>query len=197
MRYRRTGTYVAFDALGETDPTQSDFRYYTIIQGWAEHKNIDFRFTDSHEKTSAVRDTSKRETLRARIRERLSGSKNMLVILSPQTRSFGSELSYEIEQAAYKDKIPLIIAYTDYDIVADPNKLSAYWPNEFKKGVWDNDLNAIHIGFKKEPILDAIGQFASQDQNLSGALEFYNRQAYIDFGILSHHGIFKNTKKSI
>lgn len=27
----RTGTYVAFDGLGQTDPTKSDFRYYSTI----------------------------------------------------------------------------------------------------------------------------------------------------------------------
>jgi len=30
----RTGTYIAFDGLGETDPTKSDFRYYATILAW-------------------------------------------------------------------------------------------------------------------------------------------------------------------
>ena len=58
----RTGTYVAFDGLGETDPTKSDFRYYATIQAWSANKNIEFKLTNSHEKTYAVRDSSSKAT---------------------------------------------------------------------------------------------------------------------------------------
>ena len=74
MAYR-TGTYVAFDGLGETDPTKSDYRYYATIQAWSANKNINFRITNSHEKTYAVKDTSLRTTLYARIQQRLRVSK--------------------------------------------------------------------------------------------------------------------------
>ena len=106
----RTGTYVAFDGLGETDPTKSDFRYYATIQAWSANKNIEFKLTNSHEKTYAVRDSSSKATLYSRIQERLRASKNMLVILTKDTRYSGSVLSYEIEQAIDNYKIPLIIA---------------------------------------------------------------------------------------
>ncbi|WP_394339167.1 TIR domain-containing protein [Methanosarcina sp. UBA411] len=76
------GTYIAFDGLGQTNPTLSDFKYYGTIQAWNENKNIDFKYVDSHDKTCAVRDSSLRTNLEARIRERLSNSKNMVVILS-------------------------------------------------------------------------------------------------------------------
>ena len=68
----RTGTYVAFDGLGQADPSKSDFRYYSLLQAWSANKQIDFKITNSHEKTYAVRDSSSRATLYARIRERLS-----------------------------------------------------------------------------------------------------------------------------
>ena len=74
----RTGTYIAFDGLGKVNPTESDFKYYATIQAWSAGKNIDFRFVDSHDKTAAVRDTSLRLTLEARIRERLAASKHWL-----------------------------------------------------------------------------------------------------------------------
>ena len=32
----RTGTYVAFDGLGQADPTKSDFRYYATLQAATE-----------------------------------------------------------------------------------------------------------------------------------------------------------------
>lgn len=110
----RTGTYIAFDGLGKTNPAESDFKYYATIQAWSAGKNVDFKFVNSHDKTAAVRDTSLRSTLEARIRERLAASKNCLVILSDDTRKTGSMLSYEIERAVDKYKTPLICVYTGY-----------------------------------------------------------------------------------
>ncbi|MGJ8597148.1 TIR domain-containing protein [Sulfitobacter sp.] len=78
----RTGTYFAFDGLGQTNPTLSDFKYYATVQSCASGKHIDFKFANSHEKAGAVRDTSLRATLEASIRLRLAASKNMVVILS-------------------------------------------------------------------------------------------------------------------
>ena len=59
----RNGTYVAFDGLGQTDPTKSDFRFYSAINAWSAGRNVQFRYVDSHEKTYAVRDSSQRATL--------------------------------------------------------------------------------------------------------------------------------------
>ena len=95
MAYR-SGTYIAFDGLGQTNPTLSDFKYYSIIEGWASNKHIEFKYVNSHDKTCAVRDTSLRTTLESRIRERLANSKNVVVILSSNTRKSGSMLTYEI-----------------------------------------------------------------------------------------------------
>ena len=119
----RTGTYIAFDGLGQTDPSKSDFKYYTSIQGWSAGKNIDFKFVNSHDKTAAVRNSSLRSTLEARIRERLSASKNVVVILSDKTRKSGSMLSFEIEKAVDTYRLPLICAYTGYNSITDPGAL--------------------------------------------------------------------------
>ncbi|MDA9009060.1 hypothetical protein N9K16_03765, partial [Alphaproteobacteria bacterium] len=110
----RTGTYIAFDGLGETNPTKSDFRYYSTIQAWNLNKRVAFRFRDSHSATYAIRDTSTVDTVKSRIRERLSGSKNCLIILSDKTRKTGSMLSYEIEKAVDYYNLPLIVAYPGY-----------------------------------------------------------------------------------
>lgn len=71
----RTGTYIAFDGLGQLDPVKSDFRYYATLQAWTANRNIEFSFVNSHDKTYAVRDTSLQATLYSRIRQRLSASK--------------------------------------------------------------------------------------------------------------------------
>ena len=180
----RNGTYIAFDALGQTDPTKSDFRYYSTINAWSAGKNIEFKYVNSHSKTSAVRDSSTRATLETRIRERLAASKNCVVILSSETRKTGSMLSYEIEKAVDMYKIPLIITYPGYECIVRPADLSGRWPTALAQRVKWMTAKAIHIPFKKDPILDAISQFTVQVGGLEGPLHSYTREAQIDMGCI-------------
>ncbi len=194
MAGNRTGVYIAFDGLGQVDPAKSDQKYYRTMQMWDSHKSIDFKFVDSHEKTAAVRDSSQRHTLETRIRARLSMSKNMVVILSSRTRRRGSLLSYEIEQAVDKYKLPLIIAYVDYDVIANPSTLQAYWPESLVKRIDNHSAKAIHIPFFKSALLEAISQF--NINNLPGtSLNYYTKDAHQSFGQLSAFAEFKNIKK--
>ena len=177
MTYR-TGTYVAFDGLGQADPTKSDYKYYGTLQAWCENKNIQFSLTNSHEKTAAVRDTSSRETLYARIQERLRASKNMLVILTNDTRYTGSVLSYEIEKAIDTYSIPLIIAYPGFDSILNVDSHKDIWPKALTERIDQAGVQAIHIAFKKECILDAIGRFTVNGESLSGGKDYYTRAIY-------------------
>ncbi len=64
MAYRN-GTYVAFHANGTNIPGgKSDIDYYNLMRAWSEHPDDDFTMNNSHDKVGAVRDSSKRETLR-------------------------------------------------------------------------------------------------------------------------------------
>ncbi|MBW9264370.1 MAG: hypothetical protein K1563_17540 [Candidatus Thiodiazotropha sp. (ex. Lucinisca nassula)] len=178
----RTGTYVAFDGLGQTDPSKSDFRYYSTIQAWAAGKHFDFKYVNSHDKTYAVRDSSLRSTLESRIRERLAASKNCLVILSEDTRKNGSMLSYEIEQSVDRYGLPLIITYVGYEQILAPSKLFSRWPSVLAHRIYNDLAKAIHIPFKKSAINNAISQFSIQDNRLSGSLSHYSLEAHRDLG---------------
>jgi hypothetical protein len=180
----RTGTYFAFDGLGQTDPTKSDFKYYATVQGWNAASGIEFKFVNSHEKASAVRDTSKLETLKASIRQRLAASKNMVVIISSDTRKSGSMLSYEIEKAVDQYEIPLIIAYTGYESILKVNSHEDEWPNALRQRIKNGDANAIHIPFKKDAILDAISQFTVNSGKLSGPRNYYSRETQVEWGYI-------------
>lgn len=171
----RTGTYIAFDGLGKTNPTESDFKYYATLQAWSAGKNIDFKFVNSHDKTAAVRDSSLRATLEARIRERLSASKNCVVILSDATRKSGSMLSYEIEQAVDKYKIPLICVYTGLDIITAPTGHSNRWPDALTDRINDKEADAIHIPFRKDILLAAINRFSVNNESPGGSLIIYKK----------------------
>lgn len=180
----RTGTYFAFDGLGHTNPALSDFKYYATVKSWAARKQVEFKYVDSHAKAGAVRDTSLRTTLEASIRQRLAASKNMVVILSDDTRKSGSMLSYEIEKAVDTYEIPLIIAYTGYNSILNPAVLHPRWPNALTSRINNGTAKAIHIPFKQTAILEAIGQFTVGANNLSIPLQFYNRETQVNWGYI-------------
>ena len=173
----RTGTYVAFDGLGKANPTESDFKYYATMQAWSKGKNIDFKFVNSHDKTSAVRDSSKRSTLESRIKERLAASKNCIVILSDETRKSGSMLSYEIEKAVDVYKVPLICVYTGFSTIIAPSKLSSRWPTALKTRIDNGTAKAIHVPYKKDILLSALNQFSVNKELPDGSLIIYT-EAY-------------------
>lgn len=183
MAYRN-GVYVAFDGNGEKDPCKSDLRYYNILRAWNNNKNIDFSFSNSHEKTFTVKDSSSKETLRARLRERMKNSKNMLLILSSDTNWDRGELNYEIELAVDEFQIPIIIAYTDCEgALLTPKAFSNYWPKSLKERIDNCTANCIHISFKKEPIFSAISQFSINNDTIDSPLAYYTKESYINWGI--------------
>jgi len=180
----RNGNYVAFDGLSQTNPVMSDFRYYAALEGWAAGKGADFKFVNSHDRTAAVRDTSLKETLKRRIRDRLALSKNVIVILSEKTRQSGSMLSYEIEKAVDTYSLPLICVYPGYSAVLNPIELSYRWPIVLKDKISSGLGTAIHIPFKKLPIIDAMGRFTVHTKKLSGGLNYYTLSAHRYFDCL-------------
>lgn len=185
MAYRN-GTYVAFHAGGTTDPTASDIKYYNILKGWSENKNIDFSLINSHEKTSAVRDTSSRETLRKALVTRLNNSKHMVLILTRTTKNDTDWVPFEIYQAVDSCKIPIIAAYPDYNSIMNPWLLSGYWPPALAARIASGAARVIHIPFRKAAVLDAIGQFGiSKLDYPTDGYGFYNRQAHIEFGLIA------------
>lgn len=56
-----------------------------LLKAWNKSGSIDFRFTNSHEKTYQVRDSSSKATLFYRLETRLSASKNFLLIITDKT----------------------------------------------------------------------------------------------------------------
>lgn len=180
----RTGTYVAFDGQGETNPTHSDFKYYATMQAWKANKDIDFSFANSHEKTYSVRDTSDVETLKRRIRERLSMSKNMVVIVTPETRKTGSLLSYEIEQAVDVYKLPLIVVYPNRDYIRDVDCYSGRWPKALKDRIDSGTVRAIHIAFNKDLIKKAIAHYSVTGTKPLDSKRVYTAEVYRSVGVL-------------
>ena len=109
-------------------------------------------------------------------------------------------LTYEIEQAADRYALPLIVTYVDYKIIANPGQLSSYWPNALSTRISNQTAKAIHIPFIKDALLDAISQF--NHANLPAtSLNYYTEEAHRNFGALQSAGLlgsigsFTNTRK--
>jgi len=182
MAYRN-GTYVAFHAQGTNQPGKSDMDYYNLMKAWSAKSDDDFSMINSHDKAAAVRDTSKKATLRASLQERLRNSKNMVLIIGETTRLDTDWVPFEIEQAIDTYRIPIIAAYTDYSPILEPPKFWPLWPNAFADRINNKSVRAIHIPFKKAPLLDAIGQF-SHNNLPNSSLSYYSAETYRTWELL-------------
>ena len=182
MAYRN-GTYVAFHAEGTDVPTESDIKYYNLLKAWTAKKDDDFSMINSHEKTVAVRDSSKRETLRTRLKTRLRNSKHLLLIIGKTTKNDTDWVPFEIRYAIDECEIPVIAAYTDCDYVLRPSALSNLWPSALKTRINNDTARVIHIPFKKQPIKAAIEEM-SPTNTPEGPLVYYTRETYKKWGLI-------------
>ena len=182
MAYRN-GTYVAFHAENTSDPTASDFKYYGLLTAWKVREDDQFNFIDSHEKTSAVRDTSKKATLERALKTRLRNSKNMILIIGKTTKEDTDWVPFEIEYATDTCEIPIIAAYTgNYKYIFDPSRFSHLWPEALKVRIQKRTASVLHIPFRGEPLKDAVSQF-THDNPPNTALSYYDEAAYRGWGL--------------
>lgn len=179
----RNGTYISFHAEGTNAPTDSDIKYYNLLKAWKVREESDFHFVNSHEKTSAVRDTSKRDTLRRTLIARLRQSKNMILIIGETTKEDTDWIPFEIIYAVDKCEIPIIAAYPGMAPILSPGYLSYLWPSALAKRINDGSARVIHVPFREEPLRAAVSKF--DHTNLpKGPLTYYIREVYKGWGLL-------------
>lgn len=163
MAYRN-GIYVAFNGCSTTDPTKSDIKYFNLMKAWDSNNNIEFSFTNSHDKTAAVNDSSKMITLKSRLQERMRNSKSMLLIITENSNANRGLLGWEIEQCVKNYNLPIIVAYTMCSgKLTSTNSYQKYWPEKLKNFIDKDEVKTIHIPFKKEIVLRAISDFSVND----------------------------------
>ncbi|MBF3653965.1 hypothetical protein ISF86_29930 [Burkholderia pseudomallei] len=167
MSYKN-GNYCAFyvaepfneSALGAH--ATKDFLYYNLLRSW-KGKDSSFPFNDSHSRTYSVRDGSDWEaTLKPRLRERLSNSKNVVLFLSERTvnsRALREEVDYGINTLG----LPIIVIYPDYD-----TKASLLQNGSLKqeiKNLWDklpkfrdsmHEVPTLHVPMNKDLITKSL-----------------------------------------
>jgi hypothetical protein len=182
MAYR-SGTYVAFHAAGTSDPTDSDMKYYNLLKAWHKDDDNDFYFVNSHDKAAAVRDGSKKDTLRRVLSERLRNSKNMILILGKTTRFDTDWVPFEISYAIDTCEIPIIAAYPAYAYIRNPQSHASEWPAALADRIQSEAAHVIHVPFKRLVLADAISQFSHDAYPKNKGLGIYSAEAYADFGI--------------
>ncbi len=182
MAYRN-GTYVAFHAGNTTNPTDSDIVYFNLLKAWKVRSEGNFEFIDSHDKNQAVRDSSKRETLRRALVTRLLRSKHMILIVTDTTKKDTDWVPYEIRYAVDQCKIPIIAAYPGKGAIKQPRTLSTLWPQALATRIGDGSAHVIHVPFEQAPVADAISQFGPNKLPLGNGLGRYSDEAYESWGI--------------
>ncbi len=182
MAYRN-GTYIAFHANKTTEPTESDIKYYNLLKAWKVQPDNEFAFIDSHDKTSAVRDSSKRATLETALKTRLNSSKNMVLVVGETTKEDTDWVPFEIRYAVDVCEIPIIAAYPGRDYIINPSYLSNLWPGALVTRIENSTAHVIHIPFKKEPLADAVFQFSHSKYPKGGGLGSYSEDTYKAWGL--------------
>lgn len=114
MSYRNK-TYVAF--------ASENIHLYRMMEAWRDNKKIDFDFYDAHD-LYISRDTSRPETIKRNLRQRMSNAKQVVLIGTPEAKKKGSNgtsfLAYEVA-VTIEFNLPVVVANHDGDKNVDEN----------------------------------------------------------------------------
>jgi hypothetical protein len=128
MAYRNK-TFVSF--------ASEDLHYYRLMCAWKENEKIDFDFLDAHD-INIARDTSSADTINRRLTERLSNTKQVVMLVGDVTRSKAARLSsflhHEVETIMRLD-IPVIFANVNKSRRADTNRIPAALASRYSMSV--------------------------------------------------------------
>ena len=169
MAYRN-GNYSAFyvsEPFSESSlgaHATKDFVYYSMLRAWKGGDST-FPFIDSHNKNYNVRDGSNWElTLKPRIRERIRGSKNIILFLSSLTKS-SRAIREEIDYGINNQELPVIVVYPEYSEKSDIINCNSETIRKQIIDLWDNlpifrnsmhNVPTMHVPNKKNLILSAL-----------------------------------------
>ena len=153
----RTGNYCAFyvkEPFKQTNlgaNTAKDFVYYRTLQMW-KGNDTSFPFVDSHAKNYDVRDGSDWDaTLKPRLRDRISKSKNIVLFLSSNTAN-SKALKEEIDYGINKKELPVIVVYPEFKLKSDIINCDLKTFKKQIKDLWDK-LPILRDSMSKVPTI--------------------------------------------
>ena len=169
MSYRNK-TYVAF--------ASENIHLYRLMAAWKANNNIDFDFYNAHELFIA-RDSSKPETIKRNLRERLKNAKQVVLIGTPEARAKGSDgesfLAHEVEVLMEFD-LPVVVANHDGDRTVDRN----FIPEPLLAAKY----HTISVSLQPAIIKYALDNYAATySSSLDEGAYFYKASVYQALGI--------------
>jgi len=169
MSYRNK-TYVAF--------ASENIHLYRLMEAWRENEKIEFDFFDAHD-LFVSRDTSKPETIRSNLRQRLANAKQVVLIGTSEAKQKGDDgssfLWYEVE-TIIKLGLPVVVANHDGDRKID----RGFIPNQFLGA----DYYTMSVSFQPKIIKYALDNYAPgfANSDKSGPYQ-YNPSVYEALGL--------------
>lgn len=145
---------------------------------WKKNEHIDFNFHDAHDLNIAL-DTSQPDTIRRRLRERLTNTKQVVMLLGTDTRSVAARTSrflyYEVEVI---DRLALPVVFANLNGTRRPQRL--YMPKRLE------DNYTLSVSFQpkiiKEALEDWVGRYPRNRLNKSGR-HYYKASVYARLGL--------------
>lgn len=169
MSYRNK-TYVAF--------ASEDITSYRLMEAWRDNKNIDFNFYDAHD-LYISRDSSKPETIKRNLRERMKNAKQVVLLGSKDAKKKGSDgrsfLAHEVAVLMEFD-LPVVVANLDGDRSVD----ISYIP----RPLLDANYYTMSVSFQPAVIKFALDNYASNFNGSSKTGSYsYKSAVYSRLGI--------------
>ncbi|WP_414940141.1 TIR domain-containing protein [Amycolatopsis sp. cmx-11-51] len=169
MSYRNK-TYVAF--------ASEDIKSYWLMTAWHKNENIEFDFFDAHNLNTAL-DTSRPDTIRLRLRERLANTKQVVLLGSSKGKAKAgngnSFLFYEVEVIA-KLNLPVVVANLDGDRNIDEN----FIPQRFL----DDNYYTMSVSFQPKIIKYALdGYVTAFATGKNSGPHYYEAETYTKLGL--------------
>lgn len=166
MSYRNK-TYVAF--------ASENIHLYRLMEAWRENDKIDFSFYDAHD-LYVARDTSRPDTIRRNLRQRMSNAKQVILIGTPEAKNKGGDgksfLAYEVS-VMMELNLPVVIANHDGDKNIDRDFIP--------KPLLDDDYYTVSVAFSPAIIKFALdGYVPAFNSNGDESGPHYYKQAIYD-----------------
>lgn len=162
----RNKTYVAF--------ASENIHLYRLMEAWRENKKIEFNFYDAHD-LYISRDTSRPETIKRNLRQRMSNAKQVVLIGTPQAKKKGGDgvsfLAYEV-QVMMEFKLPVVIANHDGDKTVDRNFIPSPLLNA--------DYYTMSVALSPRIIQYALNNYATTFAASSNTGCYYHKQSIYD-----------------
>lgn len=169
MSYRNK-TYVAF--------ASEDIGKYRMMEAWKASKHIDFNFFDAHD-LHVSRDTSKPETIKRNLRERLKNAKQVVLLGSKDGKRKGGDgvsfLAHEIE-VIIEFNLPVVVINLDQGRIVDRN----YIPDPLLNA----NYYTMSVSYQPKIIMHALDNYAVifDPSDKKGPYQ-YTAKVYADLGL--------------